>query len=175
MCVYEVHLIMFFVFFYRSVIAKVEECSHPVVMKGLCAECGQDLTQWVYIHVTFVLSVSSSEAFLSAYLKKWNDVCQEPFKRSCCCLSLFLTCVGSRVISVSNCMVLKMILCFRLQSKNGKQQVPISTATVSMVHSVPELMVSSEVSAYRLRFLRPLCVSIGIEQQTGVTTFQTKS
>lgn len=34
----------------------------------------------------------------------------------------------------------------RLQSKNGKQQVPLSTATVSMVHSVPELMVSSEVS-----------------------------
>lgn len=33
----------------------------------------------------------------------------------------------------------------RLQSKNGKQQVPLSTATVSMVHSVPELMVSSEV------------------------------
>lgn len=34
----------------------------------------------------------------------------------------------------------------RLQSTNGKQQTPISTATVSMVHSVPELMVSSEVS-----------------------------
>ena len=34
----------------------------------------------------------------------------------------------------------------RLQSKNGQQQVPLSTATVSMVHSVPELMVSSEVS-----------------------------
>ncbi|EPY80429.1 RNA polymerase II subunit A C-terminal domain phosphatase [Camelus ferus] len=32
----------------------------------------------------------------------------------------------------------------RLQSKNGRQQVPLSTATVSMVHSVPELMVSSE-------------------------------
>lgn len=29
----------------RGVIAKVEECSHPIVMKGLCAECGQDLTQ----------------------------------------------------------------------------------------------------------------------------------
>lgn len=34
----------------------------------------------------------------------------------------------------------------RLQSQNGGQQVPLSTATVSMVHSVPELMVSSEVS-----------------------------
>lgn len=34
----------------------------------------------------------------------------------------------------------------RLQSANGNQQTPISTATVSMVHSVPELMVSSEVS-----------------------------
>lgn len=34
----------------------------------------------------------------------------------------------------------------RLRSKNGKQNLPISTATVSMVHSVPELMVSSEAS-----------------------------
>lgn len=34
----------------------------------------------------------------------------------------------------------------RLQSTNGSQQSPISTATVSMVHSVPELMVSAEVS-----------------------------
>ncbi|XP_044027419.1 RNA polymerase II subunit A C-terminal domain phosphatase isoform X2 [Siniperca chuatsi] len=59
-----------------GVIVRIEECSHPIVMKGLCAECGQDLTQ--------------------------------------------------------------------LQSMNGNQQTPISTATVSMVHSVPELMVSSE-------------------------------
>ncbi|XP_069032522.1 LOW QUALITY PROTEIN: RNA polymerase II subunit A C-terminal domain phosphatase [Embiotoca jacksoni] len=59
-----------------GVIVRVEECSHPIVMKGLCAECGQDLTQF--------------------------------------------------------------------QSTNGNQQTPISTATVSMVHSVPELMVSSE-------------------------------
>ncbi|KAK0143240.1 RNA polymerase II subunit A C-terminal domain phosphatase [Merluccius polli] len=59
-----------------GVIVRIKECSHPIVMKGLCAECGQDLTQ--------------------------------------------------------------------LQSTNGNQQVPISTATVSMVHSVPELMVSSE-------------------------------
>ncbi|KAG8504353.1 RNA polymerase II subunit A C-terminal domain phosphatase [Galemys pyrenaicus] len=64
--------------FPRAVLVRLEGCSHPVVMKGLCAECGQDLTQ--------------------------------------------------------------------LQSKNGKQQVPLSTATVSMVHSVPELMVSCEVS-----------------------------
>lgn len=34
----------------------------------------------------------------------------------------------------------------RLQSTNGSQLSPISTATVSMVHSVPELMVSAEVS-----------------------------
>lgn len=51
--VYKVHLIIVpvlfisthFCLFRRGVIAKVEECSHPVVMKGLCAECGQDLTQ----------------------------------------------------------------------------------------------------------------------------------
>ncbi|KAM9415523.1 RNA polymerase II subunit A C-terminal domain phosphatase-like [Salvelinus alpinus] len=59
-----------------GVIVRVEECCHPVVMKGLCAECGQDLTQ--------------------------------------------------------------------MQSNNGRQQAHISTANVSMVHSVPELMVSSE-------------------------------
>lgn len=53
MYVYKVHLIIVpvlfisthFCLFGRGVIAKVEECSHPVVMKGLCAECGQDLTQ----------------------------------------------------------------------------------------------------------------------------------
>lgn len=53
MYMYKVHLIIVpvlfisthFCLFGRGVIAKVEECSHPVVMKGLCAECGQDLTQ----------------------------------------------------------------------------------------------------------------------------------
>ncbi|XP_048451721.1 RNA polymerase II subunit A C-terminal domain phosphatase isoform X1 [Rhincodon typus] len=59
-----------------SVLVRLEGCSHSIVMKGLCAACGQDLTQ--------------------------------------------------------------------LQKKNGKQMVPLSTATVSMIHSVPELMVSSE-------------------------------
>lgn len=29
----------------RAVLVRLEGCSHPVVMKGLCAECGQDLTQ----------------------------------------------------------------------------------------------------------------------------------
>lgn len=32
-----------------------------------------------------------------------------------------------------------------MQTNNGRQQALISTANVSMVHSVPELMVSSEV------------------------------
>uniref|UniRef100_A0A4W3IDW7 RNA polymerase II subunit A C-terminal domain phosphatase n=1 Tax=Callorhinchus milii TaxID=7868 RepID=A0A4W3IDW7_CALMI len=59
-----------------GVLVRLEGCNHPIVMKGLCAECGQDLTQ--------------------------------------------------------------------LQKRNGKQQIPFSTATVSMIHSVPELMVSSE-------------------------------
>lgn len=70
----------------------------------------------------------------------------------------------------------------RLQSKNGKQQVPLSTATVSMVHSVPELMVSSEVSPPRGRaagkhLLRALCGARGhahsvvaSEVTTGGTT-----
>lgn len=38
----------------------------------------------------------------------------------------------------------------RIRSKNGKQNVPLSTATVSMVHSVPELKVSSEVRTIML-------------------------
>ncbi len=73
-----------------------------------------------------------------------------------------------RVISVGHYMVLKMLLHFRLQSKNGKQQVPISTATVSMVHSVPELMVSSEVSAYRLPLLSRGGRYTGINVTTGI-------
>lgn len=32
-------------FCFRGVIVRIEQCSHPIVMKGLCAECGQDLTQ----------------------------------------------------------------------------------------------------------------------------------
>ncbi|XP_051728441.1 RNA polymerase II subunit A C-terminal domain phosphatase [Ctenopharyngodon idella] len=94
-----------------GVIAKVEECSHPVVMKGLCAECGQDLTQ--------------------------------------------------------------------LQSKNGKQQVPFSTANVSMVHSVPELMVSSEQAEQlgredqqRLHRNRKLVLMVDLDQTLIHTTEQ---
>ncbi|XP_052388950.1 RNA polymerase II subunit A C-terminal domain phosphatase isoform X1 [Carassius gibelio] len=89
-----------------SVLAKVEECSHPVVMKGLCAECGQDLTQ--------------------------------------------------------------------LQSRNGKQQ-----ATVSMVHSVPELMVSSEQAEQlgredqtRLHRNRKLVLMVDLDQTLIHTTEQ---
>lgn len=94
-----------------GVIAKVEECSHPIVMKGLCAECGQDLTQ--------------------------------------------------------------------LQSKNGKQHAPVSTATVSMVHSVPELMVSSEQAEqlgredqHRLHRNRKLVLMVDLDQTLIHTTEQ---
>ncbi|MBN3325785.1 CTDP1 phosphatase, partial [Atractosteus spatula] len=31
-----------------AILVRIEECSHPIVMKGLCAECGQDLTQTLY-------------------------------------------------------------------------------------------------------------------------------
>lgn len=94
-----------------GVIVKVEECSHPIVMKGLCAECGQDLTQ--------------------------------------------------------------------LQSANGKQQAPISTATVSMVHSVPELMVSSEQAEQlgredqqRLHRNKKLVLMVDLDQTLIHTTEQ---
>ncbi|XP_036410911.1 RNA polymerase II subunit A C-terminal domain phosphatase isoform X2 [Megalops cyprinoides] len=94
-----------------AVIVRIEECSHPIVMKGLCAECGQDLTQ--------------------------------------------------------------------LQNKNGKQQAPISTATVSMVHSVPELMVSSEQAEQlgredqlRLHCNRKLVLMVDLDQTLIHTTEQ---
>nr|XP_035946364.1 RNA polymerase II subunit A C-terminal domain phosphatase isoform X2 [Halichoerus grypus] len=93
------------------VLVRLEGCSHPVVMKGLCAECGQDLTQ--------------------------------------------------------------------LQSKNGQQQVPLSTATVSMVHSVPELMVSSEQAEklgredqQRLHRNRKLVLMVDLDQTLIHTTEQ---
>ncbi|KAL2308055.1 hypothetical protein Nmel_001054 [Mimus melanotis] len=94
-----------------TVLVRLEGCSHPVVMKGLCAECGQDLTQ--------------------------------------------------------------------LRSKNGKQSVPLSTATVSMVHSVPELKVSSEQAEQlgredqqRLHRNRKLVLMVDLDQTLIHTTEQ---
>ncbi|KAL0962204.1 hypothetical protein UPYG_G00337070 [Umbra pygmaea] len=94
-----------------GVIVKVEECSHPVVMKGLCAECGQDLTQ--------------------------------------------------------------------MQINNGRQQSHVSTATVSMVHSVPELMVSSEQAEQlgredqqRLHRNKKLVLMVDLDQTLIHTTEQ---
>ncbi|XP_058475220.1 RNA polymerase II subunit A C-terminal domain phosphatase isoform X2 [Solea solea] len=95
-----------------GVIVRIEECSHPIVMKGLCAQCGQDLTK-------------------------------------------------------------------ELQSSNGKQQAPISTATVSMVHSVPELMVSSEQAEqlgredqHRLQRDKKLVLMVDLDQTLIHTTEQ---
>ncbi|XP_041665232.1 RNA polymerase II subunit A C-terminal domain phosphatase isoform X2 [Cheilinus undulatus] len=94
-----------------GVIIRIEECNHPIVMKGLCAECGQDLTQ--------------------------------------------------------------------LQSTNGNQQTLISTATVSMVHSVPELMVSSEQAEQlgredqqRLHRNKKLVLMVDLDQTLIHTTEQ---
>ncbi|XP_019946370.2 RNA polymerase II subunit A C-terminal domain phosphatase [Paralichthys olivaceus] len=94
-----------------GVIVRIEECSHPIVMKGLCAECGQDLTQ--------------------------------------------------------------------LQGTNGNQQTPISTATVSMVHSVPELMVSAEQAEQlgredqqRLHRSKKLVLMVDLDQTLIHTTEQ---
>nr|XP_057903350.1 RNA polymerase II subunit A C-terminal domain phosphatase [Doryrhamphus excisus]XP_057903351.1 RNA polymerase II subunit A C-terminal domain phosphatase [Doryrhamphus excisus] len=94
-----------------GVIVRIAGCSHPIVMKGLCAECGLDLTQ--------------------------------------------------------------------LQSTNGNQQTPISTATVSMVHSVPELMVSSEQAELlgredqqRLRRNKKLVLMVDLDQTLIHTTDQ---
>ncbi|XP_071592384.1 RNA polymerase II subunit A C-terminal domain phosphatase [Heliangelus exortis] len=93
-----------------GVLVRLEGCSHPVVMKGLCAECGQDLTQ--------------------------------------------------------------------IRSKNGKN-MPLSTATVSMVHSVPELKVSSEQAEQlgredqqRLHRNRKLVLMVDLDQTLIHTTEQ---
>ncbi|XP_048662644.1 RNA polymerase II subunit A C-terminal domain phosphatase isoform X7 [Marmota marmota marmota] len=67
----------------------------------------------------------------------------------------------------------------QLQSKNGEQQVPLSTATVSMVHSVPELMVSSEQAEklgredqQRLHRNRKLVLMVDLDQTLIHTTEQ---
>ncbi|XP_030408452.1 RNA polymerase II subunit A C-terminal domain phosphatase isoform X5 [Gopherus evgoodei] len=67
----------------------------------------------------------------------------------------------------------------QLQSKNGKQNVPLSTATVSMVHSVPELMVSSEQAEQlgredqqRLHRNRKLVLMVDLDQTLIHTTEQ---
>ncbi|XP_006913803.1 RNA polymerase II subunit A C-terminal domain phosphatase isoform X1 [Pteropus alecto] len=67
----------------------------------------------------------------------------------------------------------------QLQSKNGRQQVPLSTATVSMVHSVPELMVSSEQAEQlgredqqRLHRNRKLVLMVDLDQTLIHTTEQ---
>ncbi|XP_049607596.1 RNA polymerase II subunit A C-terminal domain phosphatase [Syngnathus scovelli] len=94
-----------------GVIVRIAGCSHPIVMKGMCAECGKDLTQ--------------------------------------------------------------------LQSINGNQQTPISTATISMVHSVPELMVSSEQAEQlgredqqRLHRNKKLVLMVDLDQTLIHTTDQ---
>ncbi|MCI4395600.1 hypothetical protein PGIGA_G00182420 [Pangasianodon gigas] len=67
----------------------------------------------------------------------------------------------------------------QLQSRNGKQQTPISTAMVSMVHSVPELMVSSEQAEQlgredqkRLHRNRKLVLMVDLDQTLIHTTEQ---
>ncbi|XP_039766521.1 RNA polymerase II subunit A C-terminal domain phosphatase isoform X1 [Ornithorhynchus anatinus] len=67
----------------------------------------------------------------------------------------------------------------QLQSKNGKQHMPLSTATVSMVHSVPELMVSSEQAKQlgredqqRLHRNRKLVLMVDLDQTLIHTTEQ---
>ncbi|KAL8182414.1 UNVERIFIED_CONTAM: hypothetical protein K2H54_056158 [Gekko kuhli] len=63
----------------------------------------------------------------------------------------------------------------RLQSKNGKQNTPVSTATVSMVHSVPELMQAEQLGREdqnRLRRNRKLVLMVDLDQTLIHTTEQ---
>ncbi|XP_068023834.1 RNA polymerase II subunit A C-terminal domain phosphatase isoform X2 [Melanerpes formicivorus] len=90
-----------------GVLVRLEGCSHPVVMKGLCAECGQDLTQ--------------------------------------------------------------------IRSRNGRQSVALSTATVSMVHSVPELKQAEQLGRedqQRLHRSRKLVLMVDLDQTLIHTTEQ---
>ncbi|XP_051467090.1 RNA polymerase II subunit A C-terminal domain phosphatase isoform X2 [Apus apus] len=66
-----------------------------------------------------------------------------------------------------------------IRSKNGKQHLPLSTATVSMVHSVPELKVSSEQAEQlgredqqRLHRNRKLVLMVDLDQTLIHTTEQ---
>ncbi|KAL7984446.1 hypothetical protein Chor_003016 [Crotalus horridus] len=62
-----------------------------------------------------------------------------------------------------------------LQSKNGKQNMPVSTATVSMVHSVPELMQAEQLGREdqeRLRRNRKLVLMVDLDQTLIHTTEQ---
>ncbi|KAI3358345.1 hypothetical protein L3Q82_014787 [Scortum barcoo] len=118
-----------------GVIVRLEECSHPIVMKGLCAECGQDLTH----HNVF-------QDLRDTQTTKYTTPTLFPL---------------------------------RLQSTNGNQQTPISTATVSMVHSVPELMVSSEQAEQlgredqqRLHRNKKLVLMVDLDQTLIHTTEQ---
>ncbi|XP_057554451.1 RNA polymerase II subunit A C-terminal domain phosphatase isoform X4 [Hippopotamus amphibius kiboko] len=123
-----------------AVLVRVEGCSHPVVMKGLCAECGQDLTHF--------------------------PVC-------------FQTAEDISALSHSAHQLSSPSLLRRLQSENGRPQAPLSTATVSMVHSVPELMVSSEQAEklgredqQRLHRSRKLVLMVDLDQTLIHTTEQ---
>ncbi|XP_027742328.1 RNA polymerase II subunit A C-terminal domain phosphatase [Empidonax traillii] len=67
----------------------------------------------------------------------------------------------------------------QIRSRNGKQNVPLSTATVSMVHSVPELKVSSEQAEQlgredqqRLHRNRKLVLMVDLDQTLIHTTEQ---
>ncbi|XP_078473893.1 RNA polymerase II subunit A C-terminal domain phosphatase isoform X3 [Lampetra planeri] len=95
----------------RGELLRLEACRHPIVMKGLCAECGQDLR--------------------------------------------------------------------RLAKAGGQTQVSSSAANISMVHSVPELMVTSEQAEslgredqQRLLRSRKLVLMVDLDQTLIHTTEQ---
>ncbi|KAG2465209.1 CTDP1 phosphatase, partial [Polypterus senegalus] len=77
------------------------------------------------------------------------------------------------------CCQLGQVISPGLQNKNGKQQIPFSTASVSMVHSVPELMVSSEQAEqlgredqHRLHRNKKLVLMVDLDQTLIHTTEQ---
>ena len=103
---------------------------------------------WTNLSLTGLFSgftkyVCSNQATINCCLTNFDlHVCESCFSSQSQCVH------GLRDTHTTKFMTPTLLLFFllRLQSTNGNQQTPISTATVSMVHSVPELMVSSEVS-----------------------------
>ena len=72
---------------YRDVLLQLEECTHPTVMKDMCAECGADLRKQdqtlqnasvPMVHSIPELKVSKEVNFSTTDMKVYEDVGIEP-------------------------------------------------------------------------------------------------
>lgn len=72
---------------YRDVLLQLEECTHPTVMKDMCAECGADLRKQEQtlqnasipmVHSIPELKVSKEVNVSTTVMKVYEDVGMEP-------------------------------------------------------------------------------------------------